>query len=44
VGEAAFDVSVVTPEPGTVLLVGTGFLTLAGFIRRKMPTSSASIN
>jgi PEP-CTERM motif len=42
VGEAAFDVSVVTPEPGTILLMGTGFLALAGLILRRMPKGSAS--
>jgi hypothetical protein len=41
VGEAAFDV-VVTPEPGTILLMATGLLALAGFIRWKMPKNSVA--
>jgi hypothetical protein len=42
VGEAAFDVYV-TPEPGTIFLMATGLLALAGFIRWKMPKNSAAI-
>ena len=36
VGEVDFDIDV-TPEPGTILLLGTGLLLLAGLIRWRMP-------
>jgi hypothetical protein len=32
----AFNVQGVTPEPGTLILLGTGFLALAGTLRRKL--------
>ena len=36
VGNAVFDINV-TPEPGTILLLGTGLLLLAGLIRSRLP-------
>jgi hypothetical protein len=36
VGEVDFDIDV-TPEPGTILLLGTGLLLLAGLARWRMP-------
>ena len=36
VGEVDFDIDV-TPEPGTILLLGTGLLLMAGLIRWRMP-------
>ena len=35
-GQADFDIDV-TPEPGTILLLGTGLLVLAGMIRWRLP-------
>jgi hypothetical protein len=39
VGEVDFDIQV-TPEPGTILLLGTGLLLLAGMIRWRMPKTT----
>ena len=36
VGDVTFDIDI-TPEPGTILLLGTGLLLLAGLIRWRMP-------
>jgi len=36
VGQVDFDIDV-TPEPGTILLLGTGLLLLAGLIRLRLP-------
>ena len=40
VGEVTFDIDV-TPEPGTILLLGTGLLLLAGLIRWRMPKNNS---
>ena len=42
VGEATFDIDV-TPEPGTILLLGTGLLILAGLVRRRMPKNNNTL-
>lgn len=39
VGEVTFDIDV-TPEPGTILLLGTGLLLLAGLARWRMPKNN----
>jgi PEP-CTERM motif len=36
IGQVDFDIDV-TPEPGTILLLGTGLLLLAGLIRWRVP-------